>query len=131
MKKNIVSMLFLMLSGTTFSQQTTNNAAPATKSDYLQKSKSQKTTGWILLGVGVTCIGIAAPGNVSLNTVPILVIGGGAAVLGSVFSFLSASKNKKRADKMTASFKMETRSSAQHFSIGRTTYPAISVRVSL
>ena len=129
MKKMILFFLLTVFTTNLFSQPTTT--PPLTKADYLKKSKSQKTTGWILMGIGATCIGIAAPGNISLNTVPVLVIGGGAAVLGGVFSFLSAAKNKRRADKMTASFKMETGTLVQQFSIGRTAFPAISVRISL
>ena len=104
---------------------------PMTKADYLQRSKSQKSTGWVLLGVGAVCIGVAAPGNVSLDVLPILVVGGGAAIIGSVFSFMSSAKNKRKANSMSASFKIETRAEMQQYSIARVPYPAISVKFHL
>ena len=129
MKKIILFSLLLLLSAVTFCQQTT--APTLTKAEYLQKSKGQKTAAWILLGVGVACAAIAAPGNVSLNSLPVLIIGGGAAAIGSIPLFIASAKNKKRASNISASFRIETRSSVQQYSINRIPYPALTVRFSL
>lgn len=96
-KNAILTMIFFSISVVTFCQQ--NEPAPKlTKQDYLQKSKSQKTGGFhIFLGVAATCAAIAAPGNVSFDVLPVLVVGGGIGVIGSVLSFMSA-KNKRKAN---------------------------------
>ncbi|HQX96491.1 MAG: hypothetical protein IPH34_08080 [Chitinophagaceae bacterium] len=105
-KNAILTMIFFSISVVTFCQQ--NEPAPKlTKQDYLQKSKSQKTGGFIFLGVAATCAAIAAPGNVSFDVLPVLVVGGGIGVIGSVLSFMSSAKNKRKANSMSASFKME------------------------
>ena len=105
MKNSIVIILLLILSAASFGQQT-NSSPSLTKQDYLQKSKNQKTAAWILLGAGATCLAIAAPGNVSLDIVPVLVIGGGGMVVGSIPLFIASGKNKKKA--MSVSFNNET-----------------------
>lgn len=45
---------------TSFSQQTDVTASALTKTDYLKKSKSQKSGAWLLLGGGTTVLVIAA-----------------------------------------------------------------------
>jgi len=129
MKKIMLSFFIAVLTVNAQAQETVKT--PMTKADYLQRSKSQKSTGWVLLGVGAVCIGVAAPGNVSLDVLPILVVGGGAAIIGSVFSFMSSAKNKRKANSMSASFKIETRAEMQQYSIARVPYPAISVKFHL
>ena len=54
MKTIILLVVFLSLAGETFSQDTTKSNL--TKEYYLQKSKNQKTTGWVLLASGTTAI---------------------------------------------------------------------------
>ena len=102
MKKIILFTILLIVTITSFSQQT-DPSQPLTKQDYLRKSKSQKTAGFVFLGIGAGCIAIAAPGNVSFDVLPILVIGGGAAVVSSILLFSAARRNKKKAMKMSAS----------------------------
>lgn len=53
MVKGLCLVIMLAISAASFSQQTTNPSPVLTKQDYLQKSKTQKTVGWILLGGGV------------------------------------------------------------------------------
>ncbi|MBL0273353.1 MAG: hypothetical protein IPQ06_09865 [Chitinophagaceae bacterium] len=55
MKKFIVFALMMIVSATSFSQPVTNTV-PITKTDYLQKSKNQNTTAWVLLVGGATFI---------------------------------------------------------------------------
>ena len=52
MKKIIICFSMLLLSVASYSQQTTTAIPTLSKTEYLQKSKKQKTTAWILLGVG-------------------------------------------------------------------------------
>lgn len=105
MKKMISLAMLLAVVVTSFSQQTESSPV-LTKQDYLQKSKSQRTSAFILLGTGAALLAVAAPGNVSFDILPILVIGGGAAIIGSIPLFIAAGKNKRRA--MSLSFKNET-----------------------
>ncbi|MFI5131177.1 MAG: hypothetical protein ACHQFX_14340, partial [Chitinophagales bacterium] len=56
MKKTTVFALLLILSATSFSQQT-DPSTPMTRADYLQKSKNKKTAAWVLLGGGTVLIG--------------------------------------------------------------------------
>jgi hypothetical protein len=147
MKKQIVFFLLLLISTSTFSQkdtlaQTFNNA------DYLKKSKKQNTTGWILLGSGfaVAAAGIITGVNGSADelvgiftgeesnkfeTGSALIFIGAATMLGSIPFFIASSKNKRKANELTLSLKLENRSWVQKNSIVRSGYPAISVKLNL
>lgn len=121
MKKTICIALLMVMIISAFAQQT----------DYLQKSKNQKTAGFILLGTGVTAFAIAAPGNVSFDILPVLVIGGGMATLGSIPLFIASGKNKRKAKAATSFLKMETTPVIQHASFVSRSYPALSVKIRL
>ena len=86
----------LLFATVTKSQQSTPTNE-RTKADYLKISKTQKTAGFVLLGIGAVCFAIAAPGNVSFDVLPALVIGGGAAALGSIPLFIASGRNKRKA----------------------------------
>jgi len=107
MKKCISLLLLLQSCLLTFGQQTPDSLI--TKEDYLKKSKSQNAAGRILLGAGIGCIlgfansfelnigygGSSSKKNNTLATV--LGVGGLAAITGSIISFVSSGKNKRRA----------------------------------
>lgn len=103
MRKMISLAVLLAVAVISFSQQTEPSSV-LTKQDYLQKSKSQRTSAFILLGTGAALLAVAAPGNVSFDILPILVIGGGAAIVGSIPLFIASGKNKKRAMNMSFRF---------------------------
>ena len=128
MKKIIIFSLLLIASATSFSQQT-NSSQPLTKPDYLQKSKSQKTVAFILLGVGATAFAIAAPGNVSFDILPVLVIGGGVAMLSSIPLFIASGRNKRKG--MNLSFKNETAPQIQKSSFVYRSVPSLTLKISL
>ena len=97
-------MTLLLLTVKSFSQ------TPAlSKEDYLKKSKTQKTVGWVMLGGGVamTTIGYVII-NQQVNDDPlnaittgqgyvVLMIAGAATALGSIPFFISSAKNARRA----------------------------------
>src|SRR4030095_9966408 len=56
MKKIMIYFLMLAIPPSSFCQKT-NDSVSSVQTDYLQKSKNQKTTGWILLGGGTALIG--------------------------------------------------------------------------
>ena len=63
MKKAIIAITLPLFAICSFGQQSTNTSVPKPNTDYLQKSKKQKTTAWILLGGGATLVltGIIIP----------------------------------------------------------------------
>lgn len=98
MKKIFVLIAFIVFSANVFSQ--------LSKNDYLQKSKSKKTTGIVLLSVGGAAIigGVVANGSRGENssfeqdfTGGALIAGGIASSLASIPFFISAGKFKKKA----------------------------------
>ena len=112
MKKSIVFLLLLMLSVTTFSQPTINNAEPTTKSDYLQKSKKQSTVALATSIPGVVLVTIGGimymsefgngliPGSdyeeKTFNAGEIFVLAGSALIMVAIPFHLAARKNKFR-----------------------------------
>lgn len=130
MKKVILSLSFLLVSSAGYSQETTPSRT-LTGQDYLQKSKNQKIAAWILLGAGSAMIAIAAPGDVSLDIVPVLAIGGTAAILGSVPLFIASRKNKRRAITMTANLNIQPTPLIWSRALTKRSYPGISVKLNL
>lgn len=116
------------MSATSFSQQTSPSPG-LTKQDYLQKSKNQKTTAFILLGVGAAAIAIAAPGNVSLDVLPVFVIVGGVATIVSIPLFIASARNKRK--DMSLSFKNETAPQIQKRSFVYQNVPSLTLKISL
>jgi hypothetical protein len=146
MKKIIVFTMLLIISVASFSQSTTKNKL--TQTDYLQKSKKQKTAAWLLLGTGTALFttGLAiglndateAIGSLlmlepksSPNTGEILFWTGLATAAGSIPLFIAASRNKRKSKEIALSLKLETRSMGYKSSIKRSGYPAITVKFRL
>jgi hypothetical protein len=110
MKKNAILLTLLILSATVFSQQT-----PSVQTNYLRKSKKQKTAAWVCLSSGFACsvIGFIIAINDAENEIgSVLVTGhstktsatgaillgtGTASMIGSIPLFIAAHRNKKRA----------------------------------
>ncbi len=109
MKKFGCALILLAFSLKLFSQQT-----PSPKVDYLEKSKKQKTTAWLLLGGGFLITGITAAANSGVCVGPgcakkkfpiVPVTIGGVAMASSIPFFIASSKNKRKA--VTLSLKRE------------------------
>jgi hypothetical protein len=138
MKKIIVFMMLLVLSAASFSQPTTNPATTA-KTDYLQKSKNQKKTAWIMLGGGASfillgdLIGNSKSSSFGDAGTGFVVAGIGAlSMLGSIPLFIASTKNKKKANNAsTLLLKMEAIPAIQRQSFTQYSYPAISLKISL
>ena len=129
MKVIIHFTLLLLFSISSFCQSTPNDLLTV-KTDYLKKSKSQKTAAFILLGIGVTTLTIAAVGDLDLDILGTVVIVGGAATIASIPLFIASGKNKRRAMKASASIKIETVPLIQKQSYIQNSYPAFSVSFS-
>ncbi len=153
MRKIILYTLLLVIPAATFCQSTPNDM-PVVKTDYLKKSKNQKTAAWLLLGGGfaltVTSTLMAAPkvtedvGNIFVGVFSgepapennytaenILLITGTASMLASIPFFIASKKNKRKAIDMTANIKMENVRMFQYQSFVQTSYPAIALKIKL
>ena len=128
MKKVMVYFLLLAMPATSFCQMT-NDSVPVVKTDYLTKSKNQKTAAWVLLGGGAALIGtgflIGDNKNSTFDDAATGAVLGGIGVLsaiGSIPLFIASGKNKRKALKMSANFKIEN---------GTTSYPAVALKIKL
>jgi len=109
------------------------------KGDYLLKSKSQKTTGWILLGGG-TAIAIAgtismsnqdfwSSDNSDYDTAGFMMLGGLAVGLASIPFFISSAKNANKA--ATISFNYQKAYFPKHDIFVVKMQPAITLKIPL
>ena len=135
MKKSILYFLLLALPAASFCQKT-NDTIPAVKTDYLLKSKNQKTAAWVLLGGGTALIGIGFligdSKNATFDDAGTGVVLGGIGFLsavGSIPLFIASAKNKRKAMKATTFIKMETIPLNQAQSFIQNSYPAFSVNI--
>lgn len=130
MRKLVVLLPVLFIAFTVYCQEVTPSA-PLTKQDYLQKSKSQKTAAWILLGVGAGLVAVAAPGTVSFDILPILSIGAAAAIIGSIPLFISAGKNKRKGMAMAINLNMQHSPVNTYSGLVKHSLPGIAVKLRL
>ena len=137
MKKSILYFLLLALPAVSFCQKT-NDTIPAVKTDYLLKSKNQKTAAWVLLGGGVALIGtgflVGDDKEASFDDAFTGALMAGIGVLstiGSIPLFIASGKNKRRAMRGTTFIKMEDAKLIQNQSFVQTSYPAITVKIKL
>ena len=137
MKKCILYILLLTLPAASFCQKT-NDTVPVVKTDYLVKSKNQKTAAWVLLGGGTALIGIGfLIGDNKNSTFDDAATGallggiGFLSTIGSIPLFIASGKNKRKAMKATTFIKMETAPSFQKQSFNQTSYPAFSLSLTL
>jgi len=130
MKKIIAYFLMLVLPVISFCQKK-NDSVPVVKTDYLAKSKSQKTAAFILLGIGVSTLTIAAVGDLDLDILGTVVIVGGVATIASIPLFIGSGKNKRRAMKASAFIKMEKATIIERQSFVQSSYPAMAFKINL
>ena len=137
MKRSILYFLLLALPATSFCQKT-NDTVPVIKTDYLVKSKNQKTAAWVLLGGGVALIGtgfLVGDGKEAsfddAATGAVLAGIGVLSTIGSIPLFIASGKNKRSAMKTTAFIKMEDTRMIKNQSFVQTSYPSIALRIKL
>lgn len=153
MKKAII---FLICMGTMIYSIAQENPSETpkpllTKEEYLQKSKANRTGAIVLISAGgaITLAGFAVAlnsleedlGNISLFGSPtkttnndatfeaILIIGGVAAMLGSIGLFVSAHKYKRKA--LSVSFKNELAPQLQRSTVKYNAVPSLSLKIRL
>lgn len=121
----------LCMAVVTASSAQADSVTVMTKSDYLHKSKSQKTVGFVMLGIGAGLVAVAAPGNVDFDTLGALVVVAGAAALVSIPLFISAAKNKRRARAASVQLKMRKIPVPVQNSLAIESYPSLTFRINL
>ncbi|MFO7674618.1 MAG: hypothetical protein R6V74_13000 [Lutibacter sp.] len=105
------------------------------KEDYLQKSKSQKNTGWILFGAGTTMVVVGAiifeksDDWSSVDTGGFMVLGGAVAGLASIPFFISSAKNARKA--ATISFNYQKMYFPKQHTFIAKPQPTIALRIPL
>ena len=137
MKKNILYFLLLVLPAASFCQKT-NDSVPVVQTDYLVKSKNQKTAAWVLLGGGVALISagflIGDSKNSTFDDAATGAVLGGIGFLsaiGSIPLFIASAKNKRKAMQATTFIKMENVRMIPNQSLVQTSYPSIALRIKL
>ena len=143
---NRIVCLFLLLTIGTCSFGQLEQIKPSVNTDYLQKSKRQKTTAWVLLSASGACIitSMVIPKGDFVGYTPDLreeysndgvgasiFVAGVAAGLASIPFFIAANKNKKRAANVSAFIKMERSTTLQNASLINRSYPALTLRLNL
>jgi hypothetical protein len=152
--KKIIPFTLLLLFSTACFCQSTSNELPVVKTDYLKKSKNQKTAAWVLLGGGfalsVTSTMMAAPkaaedlgnafaGIFLAEPIPennytaenILLVTGTASMLASIPFFIASKKNKRKAMNVSANIKMENATTFRNQAFVQTSYPTIALKIKL
>ena len=144
MRKILCLILCSTLVLKVFSQST-----PLIQTDYLQKSKNQKTAAFILLGGGAaltvvgTAIGLSrwdeeiasvveeGEDDKSYAAAGIMMVTGLAAMVGSVPFFIASSRNNKKAHAASAFIKLQTMPVVYRQGISQLSYPAACIRINL
>lgn len=141
MKQAFATCILLLLSLLPYSQEVGSmELKPDT--DYLRKSKTQKTFAWILTGAGVGIIAIGAltqsyvdgftgVANEKNSTSPIVYAVGGTCIVGGVLLFVAASKNRKKANGVSVSFNIEQLMLPKTNAMSYQAYPALGIKLSL
>ena len=137
MKKSMVYFLLLALPLISFCQKT-NDSVPSVQTDYVQKSKNQKTAAWILLGGGAALIGtgfIVGDGKEAsfddAATGAVLAGVGLLSTIGSIPLFIASGKNKRKAMNMSTVIKMEKATIVERQCFVQSSYPAIAFKINL
>lgn len=148
MKKIISFILLIIVSFHLYSQEMQPVEYKPVKTDYLAKSKKQRTVGWILTGTGVVATsfgfamlmkefgeGLGYAFSMSAGESPennsdaeLVLYGSGLAMLATGITFLSiARKNKRKA--LSMSFINESSQHLRYNTVMNTSVPSICLRL--
>jgi len=145
-KKLFIFITLLLFLTRSFGQQPATTTASKTNTDYLQKSKNQKKTAWIMLGGGATLIVVAIlipPGEFIQPDDPIVLlteqkndgviaaffVAGTLSMLGSIPFFIASGKNKRRAASLSFNNMMSPQ--IKNSSMVNKPIPAVSLKINL
>jgi hypothetical protein len=119
----LVAITVLLMGFNCFSQS-------AEKTNYLQKSRTQKTVAWVLFGTGaaINIIGVTQV-NSPKNTPIVCWIVGSTIMFASIPFTVMGAKNKKRAAQL--SLNTEQLYKLQNNNLYAVSYPALTMKISL
>ena len=130
MKSTLIITILLATSLKNFSQELAQPKTLSAKETLVQKSKNQKTAGFILLGAGTIAFfgaGLHSANNILEKTPTsdaIAAVGLGA-MIGSIPLFIAAKRNKKKAAALSAFLHLDNRQLMASNAIHQIRYPAI------
>ncbi|HLF45593.1 MAG TPA: hypothetical protein VI548_04175 [Chitinophagaceae bacterium] len=149
MKQILLYLMLLVLPIVSFSQQAQQAAMPV-NTDYLKKSKTQKTAAWIITGAGSMGLLVTALADASQETSGALVtffslgtveptyksytglyLASAALTAVGISFFITSANNKKKAISATTSFKMEKSPTLQNGKLSSHASPALSLKINL
>ena len=128
--------MLVLTTTSSFCQQTNPNHT-LTQQDYLQKSKKQKTTAWLLLGggaavaVGAALLDVSSDWNKSETPYLIALSAGGAAMIGSIPLFIAAARNKRKAMNASAHFEIRQNPAPANTGLTFNSTPTLSLKLTL
>ena len=148
MKKASILFLLFLFALRTLSQQDPQKQT-ITKTDYLQKSKTQKKIGWILIGGGAALIatslvipkgestgieispinGAFIEGHKNDGVKAAFGLSGLTSMLASIPLFIASGKNKRRAANASVFIDSEQRPVLRGTAINNQSFPVIAVRL--
>lgn len=147
MKKILIVSLTIMYAATAFCQQNKNHFPYEPQTDYLQKSKKQKTIAWLFIGGGAALVvaGAVIPKgerdgfdyltwsdtykNDDLKAG--LIVGGALVMGGSIPFFIAAHRNKKKAMAASAFVDMEKTRLLNKMQVGEQSFAVAGIRIKL
>jgi hypothetical protein len=132
MKRFFLFFLAVTYANCMFSQSTNTPV----RTDYLQKSKNQKTAAWVCLGGGAALIAtgflVGDRSNSSFSEAGTGVVVGGIGFIGTIVSiplFIASGRNKRKA--ASVSFKNEMAPQFQKNSLAYKRFPTLSIQIHL
>lgn len=134
MKKILIFLMLLLFTVRVFGQETPSTEF--SKEYYLEKSKKQKTTGWVMLAGGavITIVGLigfsSTYDDTSYSTTDaygFMTVGGPLICLGSIPFFISSGSNAKKA--ATLSFSNQPILMPQQGSLVQNSQPSLSLKI--
>ncbi|MBK8711572.1 MAG: hypothetical protein IPL97_06860 [Niastella sp.] len=111
MRKYFIWAILLLMATSTFCQQKELSQS-LTKTDYLQKSKKQKTAAWSLLGggfalgVGAIILDVSSDWTKSETPYLVAIYTGCASMIGSIPLFIASARNKRKAMDVSTYFEI-------------------------
>ena len=126
----------MLLCMNSYAQEQPTPAQSMTKQDYIQKSKNQKTTAWIMLGGG-TAMAVGGMVWVVNNLFEpdqgesVVFFMGLGAMIGSIPLFIASGRNARKAADMSVNLKLERPVVVQGHIISRQYLPAVSLQIGL
>jgi hypothetical protein len=138
MKTNLLIVIFLVVAASLHSQ-TMENTQPVPNNYFIQKSKNQRETGFVLLGMGTAAFAIPIiiyasdpefdPTEISSPVGPLSILIGAVMIVSSVPIFISAGNNKRKG--MSLSFKNERTLNIQNGGLLSESVPSLSLKIIL